>query len=123
MYVYNDTLIESVVDMSADFTLEPVFLGNIFSYSIQLAFEGAPIGEFKLECSNDKAKGIAPGRQTQSSSVTSWTDVTDSHQSITEAGNHTWDTRGFGYQWARVSYSATSGAGQLVKARMTAKGS
>lgn len=122
MKIANIPLITIPVDMSSDFELMPIYLGNTVNYSIQLVFTGSPVGTFKLQCSDDPGNPTLPGKQPQSDTVVHWTDITDSIQAITEAGNHAWNVQNVGYLWVKVAYVRTSGTGALEVARMTIKG-
>lgn len=125
MRVHNQDLLEGQTeDMESNFTLPPIWLGHIAYYSIQLVFAGGtPDGTFKLQASND------PGNQDKSSggwdtsSMTNWTDIADSAQAVTSAGNHMWSVENAGYLWVRVVWtdSATSGT-SLTSARAYVKG-
>lgn len=108
--------------MSTDFTSDALYLGNIVNYSIQLVFIGSPTGTFKLQCSNDPGSPSSPGRAPQSNTVVNWTDVTDSTQGVSAAGNHVWNVENCGYVWVRVVYTAAYGNGLLLVARASVKG-
>lgn len=123
MRIANNSLIEDPVSMDASFILMPLFLGSIIDYSIQLVFTGAPMGSFKLQCSNDPAPNMTmPQVIVQYENVINWTDVKDSEQVISEAGDHLWNVQDCGYQWVRVVYTNTLGTGSLVDARFNIKG-
>lgn len=122
MKVSNTTLIASPQSMGSSFVLEPIYLGNIVNYSIQLVFTGTPVGTFKLQCSNDLGKSTLPGKVAQSDTVTHWTDVGGSDVAVTTASNHAYNVQNCGYLWVRVVYTATSSTGSLTIARITIKG-
>lgn len=122
MKIINESLIASPVDMTVGFTLPACTLGNIITYSIQLVFTGAPVGTFKLQCSNDPIKAMGPTLTTQGDLVTHWTDIEGSELAVSVAGDHTWNVTTCGYLWVRVVWTETSGAGNLTSARITAKG-
>lgn len=123
MRIANENMIASgAVSMGASFNLDPVWLGHICNYSIQLVFTGTPDGSLKLQCSNDAGtpNGAAPA--TMSTGVTNWTDIAGSSQSIAAAGNHVWTVENAGYNWVRVVYTRSSSTGSLTVARVNVKG-
>jgi hypothetical protein len=109
-------------DMSANFELRPIYLGHIAQYAIQLVFTGTPGGNFKLQCSNDPGSINSATRTMQPYNVTNWTDILDSAQTISAAGNHTWNAENVGYLWVRVVWTQTSGSGSLDSAIANLKG-
>jgi hypothetical protein len=122
MRIANESLIDAPVSMASNFILEPVYLGSIINYSIQLVFTGTPGGNFKLQCSVDPGRPTANSKEPQSDTVINWTDVADSAQSISAAGNHVWDVQNCGYTWVRVVWTQTSSTGSLDVARFQTKG-
>lgn len=105
--------------------------------SISAAFTGSPVGTFKLQISNDivpvaggslntngggnyGAAGIPVGTD-PAANVVNWSDYTGSSQSISAAGNFTWNLLDMGYRWIRLVYTKTSGTG-TVNAYITSKG-
>jgi len=109
-------------DMSVSINMRPIWLGHIKDYSIQLVFTGAPVGEFKLQASNDLGMPASAGDSQKYVGVDNWTDVEGSDQAISAAGNHMYQVQNAGYNWVRVVYTATSGSGTLTKARSYCKG-
>ncbi len=122
MRIANENLISAPVDMSADFTLRPLWLGHICNYAIQLVFTGSPVGTFKLQASDDPGQPDGASNSNQAIGVSNWTDVMDSSQGIAAAGNHMWTVQNAGYTWVRVVYTAASGSGSLTSARGNVKG-
>lgn len=108
--------------LGASFELKPLYLGSIADYSIQLVFSGTPVGSWKLQVSNDPGRITANSESGKYTGVTNWTDLTGSAQSITEAGDHTWNAKGTGYLWVRVVWTRVSGTGTLTSARQNVKG-
>lgn len=118
MRISNDTIIVAPIDMSEGWTSEPVWLGHLADYSIQLFFDGAPKGIFRLQCSNDKEQNVESAQ-----GVDNWTLVMGSTQTITEAGDHTWSVANASYRWVRIQWiSGMSSTGQLNIARINGKG-
>lgn len=123
MRIGNDDILNGTpVSMSASFNLTPVYLGFIINYNIQLVFSGTPNGSFKLQCSNEPGRPSATQESERTSNITNWTDITGSSQSISAAGDHSWDGQNAGYLWVRVVYTRNSGTGSLTSARFCTKG-
>jgi hypothetical protein len=100
MRVYNVILFDDQ-PMDASFASEPMSLNQMFGYSIQAVWVGAPNGIIKLQCSVDSNSGnINP---------TNWTDIANSPQTITVSGDFTWNVTYSMYNWVRVVYTDLSG--------------
>lgn len=83
--------------------------------SIQAVWTGSPVGDFKIQTSDDFYT------VSQSALITNWTDYTGSTQAAGgAAGNATWRIADAGDRWYRVVYTSTSGSG-TVNARFQAK--
>lgn len=127
MRIFNEDILDvdnvrTEPDMASSFTLHPVYLGHIVDYSIQLVFTGTPGGNFKLQASNDLGNINAASEANQVVDLSNWTDIADSAQTISAAGDHTWSVDNAGYRWVRVVWTATSGSGTLTSARVNGKG-
>lgn len=124
MRIANDTLIPNGPQaMVGAFSLEPVWLGHIVNYAIQLVWTGVPEGTLKLQASNDKGRQDKTNGGWDTSTIVNWTDVQDSDQDISgAAGNHVWNVENCGYLWVRVVWTPTAGTGSLTVANMNAKG-
>lgn len=122
MRIANDPMQSAPSDMSASFTLNPVYLGHIVNYALQLFFTGSPVGTFKLQASNDPGRTYLPGQLPQSDTVVNWTDIAGSSQAISAAGDIMWDVQNAGYTWVRIVYTKTSGSGSVTIARFNVKG-
>lgn len=109
-------------DMTSSFNLKAIWLGHISDYSIQLVFTGSPQGNFKLQASNDLGDPAAAGDENKYINVTNWTDIADSAQTISAAGDHMWTVEHSGYNWVRVVWTQTGGSGTLTSARCYVKG-
>jgi hypothetical protein len=120
MRIGNDTLMAdgtTTVDIGSSWTSEAIAIEHVMVFSIQLLFTGTPAGQFYLECSSepfDKAKAAQI--------PSTWTTLLGSQQSISEAGDHTWNVEDTGYAWVRVKWAPTGGSGTLTKARINTKG-
>lgn len=121
MRIGNDEL-NIGTNLALNQTSDPIYLGHIANYSIQLVFTGTPGGNFKLQCSNDMGNPSANKEADRNFQITNWTDVADSAQTISAAGNHTWDVQNAGYRWVRVVWTQTSSTGTLTSARFNVKG-
>ncbi len=122
MRIANDTLIAATTSLAANWTSEAVYLGHIYSFSIQLVFSGTPTGTFKLQGSNDAGQpdNVSPAlRQT---GVTNWTDIIGSAQAVTANGDHTWNASNIGFAWVRVVWTSGAAQGSLTSARINIKG-
>lgn len=123
MRVFNEDLLNGTpVSMASSFNLKPIWLGHIANYAIQLVFTGTPGGNFKLQCSNDVGNPTGASEAEKYATVVNWTDVTDSAQTISAAGNHVYDVQNAGYNWVRVVWTQTSSTGSLTSARAYGKG-
>lgn len=109
-------------DMSSSFNLKAVWLGHIANYAIQLVFTGSPQGNFKLQASNDVGNPTAQTEAERQAAIVNWTDIDDSAQTISAAGNHMWTVQNAGYNWVRVVWTQTGGSGTLTNAKCYVKG-
>ncbi len=94
---------------------------QLWGFAIQAEWTGTPTGTIKLQASCDAPIGT---NQTSSgtSTVTNWTDITDSSYSITgSAGNYMWNVQAAGYRFVRLTYTNASSTGSL-SATMSTKG-
>lgn len=119
--------IATSTDMASSIDFQPIFLGHIANYSIQIVFTGTPTGSFKLQISNDegfKNSGSpnTPTNTAQQLDIVNWTDVTDSQFAVSAAGNVAWEVENTGARWVRVVYTASSGSGTVASARANVKG-
>lgn len=124
MRVKNEDLLQSTgpLSLASNQTLPAVWLGHIANYAIQLKFTGTPGGNFKLQASNDPGHIDAASKTNQVSDLAIWTDIADSAQTISAAGDHMWTVENAGYTWVRVVWTQTSGSGSLTNARAYVKG-
>jgi hypothetical protein len=124
MRVNNENLLDDSgpLDLSTNQTLNPIWLGHIVNYSIQLVFTGTPGGNFKLQASNDRGDINAPTQSAQDAGLMNWTDIADSAFTVSAAGNVMWDVQNAGHNWVRVVWTQTSGSGTLTVARSYVKG-
>jgi hypothetical protein len=123
MRVANDSLLNEgeTIALASSWESKAINLASIMNYSIQLKWTGTPVGQYKLQCSNDPNDSNR-GDNYWASKVATWTDIEGSEQLVNMDGNHTWQVRSAGYMWVRVVWLPTSGSGTLTSARFTAKG-
>lgn len=124
MRVKNENLLDDSgpVDLSANANLNPIWLGHICNYAIQLQFSGTPGGNFKLQASNDPGHINSATSTMQVSDLVIWTDIADSAATVSAAGDIMWTVENAGYNWVRVVWTQTSGSGSLTSARAYVKG-
>jgi hypothetical protein len=91
--------------LAADYTSPEINVDHIGMMGIQLVFTGTPTGTFKLQGSVVVYE--------DSGTVNTWTDVADSSQAVSAAGNHMWNFTDIGFNRLRVVYTRTSGTGSL----------
>lgn len=108
--------------LGANWTSGAIWLGHIANYAIQLVFTGTPAGTFKLQASCDPANNVNPTVVVQQAELSHWTDIADSSQTISAAGNHMWTVQNAGYNWVRIVYTRSSSTGTLTDARVYVKG-
>lgn len=99
-------------DMSGNLISNGINLNQVFMFSIQAIFTGAPVGTLKLQISNDDVPVGALG-QNPAINVVNWTDYTGSSSAVAAAGDFMWIVSDGGYQWVRAVYTFTSGTGSL----------
>lgn len=121
MRIGND-IINIDSDLSSNQTSDPVWLGHIANYSIQIVFSGTPGGNFKLQMSNDEGRPQAAQEADKDYGVVNWTDIADSALTVSAAGDVAWNYRDCGYRWVRVVWTQTSGTGTITSIRFNVKG-
>lgn len=122
MRIANKDLIDSTVNLVANFTSDGFFLGHIVNYSIQAVFNGTPDGTFTLECSNDMGSEDRGNGGWNSSGVTNWTEIGGSSSIVTGADTIVWDVQNAGYRWVRVKWTVNASNGNLLSLVVNAKG-
>lgn len=122
MRVNNDNLLDNgPVNLGSAANLQPIWLGHIIHYSIQLKYTGSPAGTFKLQASNDPGS-INSSDAANQAPISNWTDVADSTITVAAAGDCMYTVENAGYNWVRVVWTPTSGSGSLTVARAYTKG-
>lgn len=121
MRIKNDDLTLSSTDMTtATITSNPIWLGHIVNYSIQLVYTGTPNGAFKLQGSNDEG---AKTNDIENVNITNWSDIPSTTVNVTSAGSNIYNITDAGYRWVRLVWTdSTSGASTITSARYNVKG-
>jgi hypothetical protein len=122
MRIFNEDLTFDSTNLASSVTSEPIFLGHIPDYSIQIFFTGTHGGNFKLQVSNDKGNPQAALEVNVDYEITHWTDVADSAFTVAAAGDVFWDVQNSGARWVRVVWTQTSGSGTITSAKANGKG-
>lgn len=111
--------------MNANLTSSAQQLQNAIGFAIQVVFTGTPTGTFKLQASADPADAAnATGKFTAIlTKPNNWTDITDSSQAVSAAGDITWNYTSPNYNWVRVIYTdGSSGTSPAVIVSCTFNG-
>jgi hypothetical protein len=83
--------------------------------TIQAVWSGAPVGDFKVQISNDIVEENTLRGADPASNVINWSDYTGSIQAAGgSSGNWMWLDKNIGYHWIRLVYTRTSGTGTLT---------
>ena len=118
MRIKNCPLVLDGTDMQSSIASNPIFVGHVSDFSMQLVFTGSPNGTFTLEGSNDEG---AEETRLDQASITNWTTIAT--QAITSSGNHMFNVSGAGYRWVRLTWTDTSsGTSAMTVYRFNGKG-
>lgn len=123
MRIGNDDLTIST-NLGVNQVSEPIWLGHICNYSIQLVFTGTPDGIFKLQLSNDAGNPSAPNELDRDFKIVNWSDIGGSSQIISAAGDLAYQVENAGYRWVRLVWEASSAGTSplLTSAKFNVKG-
>lgn len=109
-------------DMSGSLTSPAYSLNQVYIWSVQFVFTGAPVGTISIQVSDD------PGTDTGGNppQPTNWTTLTQAAPnqvpvSIAAAGDVTINSDPAGYNWIRFLYIRTSGTG-TINGQLNTKG-
>ena len=92
----------SASNAGANFTSDPIRLGDLTTFSIQVTFSSGTLnGTLKLQGSNDN---------------TNWSDIGGSSQAVASGASHLWTINNAGYDYVRVDWVNSSGTGTLSAA-------
>jgi hypothetical protein len=122
MRIKNEEIDFASMDLAASITSNPISVEHIVNYAIQLVFTGSPVGTFKLQASLDEGRPSSSSESSRSFKITNWTDIANSSQAISAAGDIMYNVENAGYNWVRVVYTRSSGTGTLTVARANVKG-
>lgn len=110
---YNKTILTPPVVMNTTITSAPLQIQNLFGFSIHVVFTGTPTGTFKLQGSNDPLYDGPPS--SQPATPTNWSDIDDSSEGVSAAGDFMWNVTDAMYNWVRLIYTdGSSGASTAV---------
>lgn len=101
--------------MGASITSPEISVYQTYGWSAQFVFTGSPVGTLKVQVSDD------PYQSEGNVTPTNWTDLADSSQSISAAGDITYNVNLAFYNWIRFVYTRGSGTG-TINGRMNSKG-
>lgn len=118
MRVANTTIVGFINgDMSASITSQAYSTYQIYGWSAQFVFTGAPVGSLKVQVSDDPYVNAQNVVQVP----TNWTDLANSATAIAAAGDITYNVNLAFYNWIRFVYTRTSGTG-TINGRLNIKG-
>lgn len=108
MRINNKSLVLDGTDLTANIVSNPIYLAHVANYSIQIVFSGTTVsGVFKLQGSNDFG---AKEDQIDAASITNWTDLAGSSETVTTSGDILWTVDNAGYKWVRLVWTDTASA-------------
>lgn len=121
MRIKNYDLVLSDSDMQDAISSDPIYLGHIAHFSIQLVYTGTPNGAFKIQVSNDLG---AVEDKIDLAQITNWTDLPNSSTAITAAGSMLFNESDIPYRWARLVWTDSSSGdpSTVTVARVNLKG-
>lgn len=90
--------------MDGNFMPVPLGIERSNGFTIQVVWDGNPVGELGLELSCDPVD-LTPN---------SWSNFEDMEQAVNGAGDHIWITSAVSCFWVRVKYTPTSGTGNAL---------
>lgn len=122
MRIDNAPITFDTTDLSAaTATSDPIWVGHISQYAVQIVVSGSPVGAFKLQASCDEGPRTA-NSPNMGTGISNWSDITDATAAVSAAGISFINISDSGYYWFRVIYTKTSGTGAISSARFNAKG-
>lgn len=104
-------------DMSGSLLSSAISVYQIYGWSAQFVFSGSPVGTLSVEVSDDAYQNMDNAPQTP----TNWTVLANSSQSISAAGDITYNVNLAFYNWVRFRYTFSSGTG-TINGRINLKG-
>lgn len=102
------------------FVSSVVDLQQVWIYSLQASWTGAPIGEFKLQASNDLSP-LFTAQDTPFVAPTHWTTIagTVASTTIINSASFMWNVDSPSYRWVRLVYVASTATGVLTVNALT----
>lgn len=92
----------SLVSVASD----AILIDQIYGYSLQCTYSGAPSGSLRVQASNDLTNNP--------DDVSDWDDVGDSVVAISASGDTFYNLDAQFYKYFRVKYDRLSGSGSLT---------
>lgn len=102
-------IIPSGTVMNTTINSSAIPLYQIYGYSIQAVYTGTPTGAFKLQGSSDPVPQAGSPSITAAPTPVNWSDIANSSESISAAGNFMWNVFDVMYNWVRLVYTDSSG--------------
>jgi len=99
--------------IDADKSSNPLLADRLQGVSFHCVITGSPIGELKLQCSND-AGTIPEAGEHAATDISNWADVGDASLAVNGAGSYVLSTTDQFVRWMRLAYVSTSGTGSMV---------
>jgi len=113
--------IQSAVDISTNATSNPILVDQFdLGFTIQAVTTSTAAGTLKIQASCDLGE-IDSGGPSDASGISNWVDVTGATSAVSGAGVYMINCSNQHYRWARLVYTATSGAGSMTT-RVNGKG-
>jgi hypothetical protein len=105
MKIHNNNLKLNGTDMTSNIISDPIYVGNIINYSIQLVYTGSPNGSFSIQVSNDIVDSI---KDVKASDIVNWTTLSSTSTNITSSGDMIYEIPDITYQWIRLVWTDSS---------------
>jgi hypothetical protein len=103
------------VAMTQTINTNGINLNQIGLYSVQVVWTGSPVGQIKLQISNDPVQVVtSPMTANPAGNVVNWSDYSGTPQVVNGAGSFFWKINDVSELWVRVVYLFTSGTGSLL---------
>lgn len=87
-----------------------VYSGYMVTASVQAVTTGTAVGTLKLQYSND------PGSPLERTVPANWSDVPSASVAVSSAGTYAIGKLDISYNWLRLAFTYTSGAGNITTA-------
>jgi hypothetical protein len=118
MRIANDTLLTNMPEIiTSTWQSEPIWLGHISMYNIQMLYADATAAVIKLQCSSDLGK--SQSEKPTSYKVNTWSDIPGSEVTVSGASDGVFEVSEVPYNWVRLH---VTGPITLNSVRFNAKG-